>query len=517
MPAWAWADNYVRWYNLPIGQLMDMGRSYTYRGKEDSAMLCFRIVCHRYEQHPSAHETNNYALALNNCGILYTYHFFDYPQAYKHLVMAKDLAIEHRLDSTLAVVAINMLDLLSKYQNEYPSSSVKQEVDELAHIGFDCAFRTHYWQCLSTLFINYIDTDHDIDIRPFDRLFAPEVPDSVINMAYARNLYHAIEASQGKQYDKARRYVRSNFQTKVYDFERERYFIANYRYLADFACRDKQYDEALAYLDSALVLIEQYGNPDGQARIYSTMTQIHQLRGDTVSRDLCHLLCLEARDRQNKLGHMQSLIELNFLHQISQEEQRISLLDQRQRVLWRTLIIALVFLLLLGGLCIIIYRQKRRLADLNRSLYDRIQREIENVTPYRVSRPALDDDRKDDLWQRILDVLDNTEMICSPDFSQSTLANAVGSNITYVSTIVNERSGQNFSSLLNERRIREACRRMNDIEHYGRFTIEAISSSLGFKSRVTFVNAFKRQLSLTPSEYMRIAHQKYEQSQQEHL
>lgn len=515
---WTWADNYAEWYGLPTSRLVDMGRSYTRQNRADSAMLCYRIVCHRYEQHPSAREVNNYALALNNSGILFTYHYFDFPQAYKNLIKARDLADRYQLDSTMAVVVNNLVDLLSKYQNDYPSSALSQECVDLAIQGFDCAYRTQYWGCLSTIFINLSDSRLDLDLKPFARLLDPAVPDSATNVTYARHLYHAIEASSRGEYRQAREHVRRNFEASVYYLEHERYDIANYRYLADFACQDHCYDEALSYLDSALVLIDQYGNADGQARIYETMTQIHQLRGDTLRRDQCHLLCLEARDRQNQLSNMQSLIELSFLHQIGLEEQRIVQLDQRQRLLSRTLIVTLIVLALLGTLCLVIYRQKRRLADLNRSLYDRIQHEIA-VTPVVPAASANhtlpDGDRKDDLWQRILDVLDDTQMICSPDFSLSMLANAVASNVTYVSAIVNERSGQNFSSLLNERRIREACRRMNDIEQYGRYTIEAISTSLGFKSRVTFVNAFKRQLSLTPSEYMRIARQRHEQQREQ--
>ena len=39
----------------------------------------------------------------------------------------------------------------------------------------------------------------------------------------------------------------------------------------------------------------------------------------------------------------------------------------------------------------------------------------------------------------------------------------------------------------------------------GNLTIEAIASGTGFKSRTTFVNAFKRETGLKPSEYLRMA------------
>ena len=58
-----------------------------------------------------------------------------------------------------------------------------------------------------------------------------------------------------------------------------------------------------------------------------------------------------------------------------------------------------------------------------------------------------------------------------------------------------------FSNLLSSYRVKVACQRMNDPEQYGHVTIEAIATSTGFKSRTTFVNAFKRETGQTPSEY----------------
>jgi AraC-like DNA-binding protein len=62
--------------------------------------------------------------------------------------------------------------------------------------------------------------------------------------------------------------------------------------------------------------------------------------------------------------------------------------------------------------------------------------------------------------------------------------------------------------LLNEYRIKEACRRLNDTEHYGNITINGIASSVGFKTRTNFIAYFKRFTGLTPSEYLKIANSK---------
>jgi AraC-like DNA-binding protein len=85
------------------------------------------------------------------------------------------------------------------------------------------------------------------------------------------------------------------------------------------------------------------------------------------------------------------------------------------------------------------------------------------------------------------------------------LAMLSGSKYKYVSQVINEYYEQNFNNFLNSYRIKEACKRMSDLENYGNYTIEAISESVGFKSRSTFVASFKRITGLTPSQYQRMA------------
>lgn len=97
----------------------------------------------------------------------------------------------------------------------------------------------------------------------------------------------------------------------------------------------------------------------------------------------------------------------------------------------------------------------------------------------------------------------NVSYISNPDFSLNALADAVGSNTRYVSWVINDTYGKNFKTMLNEYRIKEACRRLLDTEHYGNMTIQAIYEEVGYTNNVSFIRAFKKVNGMTPSEYQR--------------
>lgn len=116
---------------------------------------------------------------------------------------------------------------------------------------------------------------------------------------------------------------------------------------------------------------------------------------------------------------------------------------------------------------------------------------------------TLDEDNKIVITERIFKLFEDSEEYLAADFNMNKLAELVGTNYKNVSQVINENFKKNFNALLNEYRIKEACRRLGDLTHYGNYTVEAIGESVGFGSRSTFICTFKKITGLTPSEYQR--------------
>lgn len=112
---------------------------------------------------------------------------------------------------------------------------------------------------------------------------------------------------------------------------------------------------------------------------------------------------------------------------------------------------------------------------------------------------------ENNVYKKVLDVIDNNDEVFSVNFSAGRLAELVGEKQSVVALAIQENGNMNFSTLIAETRIKEACRRMSDTANYGLFTIEGIAQSVGYKSRPYFVSIFKKTVGISPSEYMRQA------------
>ncbi len=88
----------------------------------------------------------------------------------------------------------------------------------------------------------------------------------------------------------------------------------------------------------------------------------------------------------------------------------------------------------------------------------------------------------------------------------SNLAKKCDTNTTYLSKYIHDNYDTNFSSLINELRIREAQELMSNPE-FQNYSIEGIGLQVGFKSKSAF-NTALGIYGLTPSYYIQYIREK---------
>ena len=285
---------------------------------------------------------------------------------------------------------------------------------------------------------------------------------------------------------------------------------------------------AAVSLRTALDLSQRHNLKDAILEIYDKLSNCYSLMGDKESSLAFRGQHLQLKDTLLNYQQLMKVNEMRFVSSMKKVDEQMQQVRHHQQIERIMSIAVFVIALVIAVFLWIVWHKNRRLSRQNVHLYERTVEMINAEEEEQRRRKSLEEELdkykrqdgqrkekyqynnlgeadKSQLNEQILAVMENSPEIYSPDFTAEQLARMVGSKYKYVSQVINEIYGRNFSTFLNEYRIKEACRRIGDREHYGNLTTEAIAHGVGFKSRTTFIASFKKVTGLTPSEYIRIS------------
>lgn len=529
-------QGYGNLVNMPTEQLMDKGRFHFSNHNPDSALVCFSIVANRYNKSKSAKDRESAALAFNDLACIYQYFYFDYQEAHHNYMQALDLCREGGYEKAKAITSLNLANLLSLYSKGFESKSVSGQARELYHQSLEGAYKTSNWELYATAFIDYADNFPDLELKEYDHLFSQNIPDTIQNLKYARYYYRALEKIQQGDHAQARQWLNQQLEATNAKWLPERYILQAYLLLAKTHELEHDYPKAVQVLRRAEQLAAGEDAVDYEITVCEKLAEYYRRMGDSRLSQDYKIRHLEMKDSLHNAMSLASIGEMNFVHELQQEEAKVRTLTERHERQRKMLLFSLIGLAVVLGFTAVLLRAYRLLRSRNKSLYEKNravmraeaeerqlrkdfeqqlkqrdellkQQELQSSQP-KYSKSNLNDENKQHLIVCIQDIMNDASVICQQDFTLAKLAKMIGSNTSYVSQVINEKYGMSFNNLLGHFRVKEACRRMEDTEHYGNMTIEAISESVGFRSRVTFFTAFKREIGLSPSQYWKMANSK---------
>ncbi len=537
-----------KWLDLPIDRLMEMAdKDFADGGSKDTALMCYTIVANRYEQSMSLDQKRHCKDANMRLWSIYFYDFYDYPKCFDCLTRAQEIATDGGIKDANIYLGFGCM---------YQTISEECDDKELAAKALD-----YYKLALSTGLKTSDDRYTDMactDVLSMARVLGglsqiqgiwqnylrlPENNETWILRRYNKMLYQAFDNVEHGRLDSA---------IAVHDRQLQLIDTTQYSRLIYFTHVEKakahamqgDYTRAIAALKQSEKIAVDLEMKDCKLEVYGLMSQYYQQMGDRNAREHYYNRYTMLKDTLTNYQQLASVNEMEFRNELKDMEQEMAAVKQHREVMSIVTLISLAFLLVLLVLLYLVYRKNGELSRSNELLYQknvemlraeeeerRMRRQLQDKEPHveednrqaadtadtadaadedtdaavKYKSSHLSDDDKRQLLARILEVMDNSDEIFSPDFSLERLAMLAGSKYKYVSQVINEHYQQNFNNFLNSYRIKEACKRMGDVEHYGNYTIEAISESVGFKSRSTFVTSFKRITGLTPSQYQHMA------------
>ncbi|MBO4442069.1 MAG: AraC family transcriptional regulator [Bacteroidaceae bacterium] len=132
-----------------------------------------------------------------------------------------------------------------------------------------------------------------------------------------------------------------------------------------------------------------------------------------------------------------------------------------------------------------------------------------NTKPYKIREKAEKEagyrgliraELADELYDGILTIVVAQKKYRDPDYSAKQLAEDLNTNPRYLSAVINSRFGMNYSSLVNEFRVRDAVHYLTDKRYLDK-TMEEIGTMSGFSNRQSFYAAFFKEKGEAPHQF----------------
>lgn len=521
---------YNRYRNVDSDTLSLMGRDCINRNSNDSALAIFTIIANRYDA-DNKDVDRKHAVEARLCLGVLNFLKANYAAAYSNFLTSTQ--IEGRQDSPgyLNISAI------------YLFYGDKQRAYRCLKRVFDAAVKSGNFYMASASVLNILKSNFDTSIVPDDSLrniinvYRQKVPrtenDNVWPLArcFAEAEIHSLNGDNSK----AVSILRSSLDLGRNMLMPKRELFASYSALGKKYAQMQMPDSAEYFFKMGEEVAVANGYPELLISIYTDLSDFYVATGRKMLADEYKYKYLEMQDSMFNAREYGNIHDLELFHEADKFEKRISEIKMEEQMRKRVVNIVVFVLIVLAIFLIILYSQNRKLRAKNKSLFDRNMEimaksvsefsEVQNTCHHKeiinedndvkYTGSALSDETRLHIKDAIRTSMGDENVFCREGFSLRELAEQCGSNVKYVSQVLNEDMGKSFAQLLNERRIDVARRRLMDFQNYGNLTIEAVVKDLGFKSRSTFSRTFKRITGLTPSEFQRLAKEQNKQNNSE--
>lgn len=126
--------------------------------------------------------------------------------------------------------------------------------------------------------------------------------------------------------------------------------------------------------------------------------------------------------------------------------------------------------------------------------------EADTGTDVITAKPVAPEESDKIIMQSIEKAMSEKKLYKCSDLSLDSLAAETGFSRYYVSQALNRCAGKNFSSYVNDYRIKEAIRIMSEPSN-GNLTLDGIAYESGFNDRQNFHRVFKKKTGLPPGDF----------------
>ncbi|MET3539174.1 helix-turn-helix domain-containing protein [Chryseobacterium limigenitum] len=148
------------------------------------------------------------------------------------------------------------------------------------------------------------------------------------------------------------------------------------------------------------------------------------------------------------------------------------------------------------------FKTKIEIQSILDGIYENTAAKNDEVIVNLYSDPSVLKEKEIELLEKIKIYFEEKKPYLDPNFSMQQLANAVDSNLNYVSKTLNLVDEKGFAGFVNRYRVSFVIEQLQN-QAYKNYTLSYIYESAGFSQQSTFNRVFKHYLGQSPREYIK--------------
>ena len=502
------------------------------------AVASLSVLANRYYDEKSDTTQRKFSSeAMRLLANIYMSYDIDYRKAYRYLKLAKQIAEEDDNDYDLAFIYLSLVNLYCMNNTDEDFSHIHNLIKD----GIDLSVRSSNEIALSCFLIDImIMIENGADVKSCrDMIAEADKYEFHSGSRYAELSKHVLAGLDA--------YFAKDLHTSELEFIKacdgveelrfgERIYIPLQSFLMKLYRMTDDIEKAKTTGKRILALAESKGYRDNEMHICKTLYELYTATGESTTAENYHNKYLQLEEimkDESGYGSIQTMDFISEIERINTEVENLSITRQRNQKINIIIISTLcILLLILAGMLYVYLNLKKN----HRQLYERNQQMTKQASIHRMMRQQWEEEKRelterlsrqpssestekdssenetsadsDDnaahrLFKRIVEVIETSDEIYKQKFSMNDLASMLGVTPRAVSRAINLCYNENFHKFLIGYRIREVSRLMHDPENRN-MTIESLAESVGFSSRTYFATVFKKELGLTPSEYIKM-------------
>ena len=277
----------------------------------------------------------------------------------------------------------------------------------------------------------------------------------------------------------------------------------------EYLARQGYSDAALRMFKQGIELSREEVNYVHLQELYEKVAELYESIGESEEALAYYKKYQAVSDSITSISKEFALYESKARYQVSRYE---TLLRERQITILKKEKVAQLYLFIcVAVICIAVgiwywlkkknlyYKKIVRQYQENAAL----SRKIREAAPQeRYCYSALSEDKNEELFARVKELMEDRRLYRDGTLTLDKLSEMLSTNRSYLSRVINEKTGCNFNKYLNTYRVREAIGILSDKSTVHR-QLKEIGSELGFNSPSTFYKAFSDETGMSPSSFRR--------------